>query len=146
MFRKLTFIFGLVIFLNLLNNRIYSLSLFNCFSIVAGKAATVDGSVYFAHNEDDDQLQHTQGCSQAQVKVLEAHDVGKEGYALCHVSWAAPGDDEHEVKELEGIDEAQKDGQKDERLHQRQGVVAKSLPGRGTIDVGGLIDLAREAL
>ena len=49
---KLSVLFALL-FTNNINSKAQEISSFDCFSVLAGKNATADGSVILAHNEDD---------------------------------------------------------------------------------------------
>ncbi len=69
----------------------------DCFSILVGKNATTDGSVFFAHNEDDagqnfvdlhkvPRLKHTPGEKQIFVHALDSIDEVEETYGYLWIS------------------------------------------------------------
>ncbi|MCX6122573.1 MAG: C69 family dipeptidase [Ignavibacteriales bacterium] len=78
----------------------------NCFSILVGKDASVDGSVFFAHNEDDEgqnfvdlhrvpRINHRPGEKQIFVDALDSIDEVNETYAYLWISGSTYNEEQY---------------------------------------------------
>jgi len=78
----------------------------NCFSILVGKKASIDGSVFFAHNEDDEgqnfvdlhkvpRIKHSPGERQIFVDAMDVIDEVDETYGYLWISGSAYNEEQY---------------------------------------------------